>query len=302
MANKRPSWFPLNPLSFLGDLSCGMSPAAAGAYMRLVCKAWLQVPPATIPDNDDWMAQASGFPSTPDFLGCKQAVLSGWTPCADGRLTLPWLREAYDHAASKSRQARDAAKVKHASAERTHNGRNADAGYACLHLSGFPPGVISKGGPGETPLALPAAFEAFNRWSVVGRGCPLNAAHNEPQRVEGWLLETVATGQHLPLDGIQVNPLVGVPHVIDHLIAKGTEWKRGRNPFPYAFACVLSSLDDWRVSGRPPGEGGETGAPGGAPSGTGTGKRRGATGLARHLESKAHLESLSHKADNALPG
>jgi uncharacterized protein YdaU (DUF1376 family) len=115
-----PSWFPFNPATFRGKLAAGMNPKQAGAFMFLVCAAWFETPPASLPPDDSVLALASGFgEDVASWLGVKSVVLSGWTCREDGRLTLPWLRELYDRAAAKSRTARESANAKRSLSERT---------------------------------------------------------------------------------------------------------------------------------------------------------------------------------------
>lgn len=119
----RPSYFPHAPRFFLAQLCLGLSPEQSGALRTLVDVSWLETQPCSIPDDDASLARLAGFrDDVASWQKCRSVVLSGWTRCADGRWTLPWLREMYDYAVCKSRKARESANAK-----RPRNGRTANA-------------------------------------------------------------------------------------------------------------------------------------------------------------------------------
>lgn len=164
MTSNRPSWFPVNPKAVRGEQLFGMSATLAGAYWLLVCAAWLETPPASIPSDDTWLARNAGFSDVSAWIGCKSAVLSGWTERDDGRLVLPWLREAYDRAATKSRKARKAAAQ--SVAERSLSERSANAANTPLSsCSG------SEGKPKETGFSGFWALWPSHARKVNRKGC-----------------------------------------------------------------------------------------------------------------------------------
>jgi hypothetical protein len=159
----RPTWFPDDPLKMLGEYLLGMDAPSTGAYMRLVYVAWLQTPPATIPDDDKWLWPRAGFADLSAWEGCKQTVLSGWTQ-RDGRYELPWLRKLYDTAAEKCnknrRNGKKGADIKWSDSERHPSAKHppsdreafANTRASCSSSLSDSPSGYSEGGPGETAL------------------------------------------------------------------------------------------------------------------------------------------------------
>ncbi len=103
MAEKLP-YFPFYVNDFLtsGDVA-QMTPEAVGGYILLLCMAWHQDPPATIPADDATLARWARM--TPDrWEVCKRSVLTAFVPCETGRLSSPRLREEYDKAVCQHRR------------------------------------------------------------------------------------------------------------------------------------------------------------------------------------------------------
>jgi uncharacterized protein YdaU (DUF1376 family) len=96
MANGDLPYFPLYVKDFAtsGRVEA-MTTAEVGAYMLLLCKAWLETPPATIPDDDKILARWARL-NPAEWSECKQAVLSCFKASGDGRLVQPRLRAEYD--------------------------------------------------------------------------------------------------------------------------------------------------------------------------------------------------------------
>jgi hypothetical protein len=61
------------------------------AAVLLWCKAWLQVPAASLPDDDRILAHLSGAGSR--WTKLKAVALRGWVKCSDGRLYHPVIAE-----------------------------------------------------------------------------------------------------------------------------------------------------------------------------------------------------------------
>lgn len=161
-----PSWFPFNPATFRGKLAAGMNPKQAGAFMFLVCAAWFETPPASLPPGDSGLALRAGFgEDVESWLGVKSVVLSGWTCRDDGRLTLPWLRELYDRAVTKSRKAREAANAKHSLCERT-----AFAQHSASESGSDPPPFVRLVWNQVSPL-----YRAYARFRRGGQAAFLRA-------------------------------------------------------------------------------------------------------------------------------
>ena len=94
--DSRPPYFPFYPADFVSDGKVeAMTTVAVGAYLLLLCKAWRENPPATIPDNDAILAKWARI-SDEDWLECKPLVLAAWVFCKDGRWLQKRLRLEYD--------------------------------------------------------------------------------------------------------------------------------------------------------------------------------------------------------------
>jgi hypothetical protein len=69
------------------------------ASVLLWCKSWLQVPAASLPDDDRVLAHLTGL--GPNWKKVKAMALKGWIKCTDGRLYHPVVaekaREAWKH-------------------------------------------------------------------------------------------------------------------------------------------------------------------------------------------------------------
>lgn len=60
----------------------------------LWCASWHQVPAASLPDDDDVLAQLAGFGRVKkEWLRCRDGALRGWVMCSDGRLYHPVVAE-----------------------------------------------------------------------------------------------------------------------------------------------------------------------------------------------------------------
>lgn len=117
----KPPYFPFYAKDFMGDpLVMAMSTEAVGAYIRLLCAAWVATPPATIPADDSALSRLTAL--TPDrWSELRAEVLAPWQPTDDGRLEQPRLAKEYRKAAGVIKSNSRAAK------KRWQSGRNADA-------------------------------------------------------------------------------------------------------------------------------------------------------------------------------
>ena len=114
-------WFPFYPKDFAGDGKVeAMNTLAVGAYILLLCKAWAETPPASVPDDDATLARWSRV-SPEVWTEIKPMVLAPFTP-KDGRLVQRRLLAEWKRASGRSGKAR-----KSAEARWTKTGRNADA-------------------------------------------------------------------------------------------------------------------------------------------------------------------------------
>jgi len=83
-------YFPFYPDDFSSDAMVeAMSTTAVGCYALLLCKAWRETPPGTLPDNDWLLARWARCPINGDVCLCwddlKREVLAAFTLGEDGR-------------------------------------------------------------------------------------------------------------------------------------------------------------------------------------------------------------------------
>jgi hypothetical protein len=100
---------PLDVVALRGsELISDETPEACWAALRVWAAAWHQVPAASIPDNEQWIAQQAGYVvrgrlDVDGWAEVRRAVMRHWTRCADGRLYHATLAE---HAISAWNSAR----------------------------------------------------------------------------------------------------------------------------------------------------------------------------------------------------
>lgn len=90
--------FAFMPLDVLrlrdSDLAVKADGEAFRCAVLLWCASWHQVPAASLPDDDDVLAQLAGFGRvTKEWLRHREGALRGWVKCADGRLYHPVVAE-----------------------------------------------------------------------------------------------------------------------------------------------------------------------------------------------------------------
>jgi hypothetical protein len=73
------------------DLFAVSTGAEFKAAVALWCKAWLQVPAASLPNDEKVLAHLSG--AGPQWRRVRDVALRGWVLCADGRLYHPVIAE-----------------------------------------------------------------------------------------------------------------------------------------------------------------------------------------------------------------
>ena len=75
------------------DLASDETPEACWAAVLLWCASWHQVPAASIPDNDQWIAKQAGYAQrgkvAKEWADVRAGALHGWVKCSDGRLYHP---------------------------------------------------------------------------------------------------------------------------------------------------------------------------------------------------------------------
>ncbi|MBL8474414.1 MAG: DUF1376 domain-containing protein [Rhodocyclaceae bacterium] len=101
------------------ELVAVCSREAIGAALLLWCRAWKQVPAASLPDDERVLAAYSGL-GVPRFRKLRQEVLHGFVKCNDGRLYHKTLSEEAVVAFKKKQQFRN---KRETDAERLRNWR-----------------------------------------------------------------------------------------------------------------------------------------------------------------------------------
>lgn len=72
------------------DLAAYQAPEACWAAVLLWAAAWHQVPAASLPDDDRFLAKAAGYGRVVnEWMKVREGALHGWIKCADGRLYHP---------------------------------------------------------------------------------------------------------------------------------------------------------------------------------------------------------------------
>lgn len=76
------------------DMAAYESPEACWAAVLLWSAAWHQVPAASLPDDDRFLAKAAGYGRVvKEWANVREGALHGWVKCADGRLYHPVVAE-----------------------------------------------------------------------------------------------------------------------------------------------------------------------------------------------------------------
>ncbi|WP_431276247.1 hypothetical protein ACQ858_08330 [Variovorax ureilyticus] len=79
------------------DLASDESPEACWAAVLIWAASWHQVPAASIPDNDNWIAKQAGYAQrgkiAKEWANVRTGALRGWVLCSDGRHYHPVVAE-----------------------------------------------------------------------------------------------------------------------------------------------------------------------------------------------------------------
>jgi uncharacterized protein YdaU (DUF1376 family) len=96
MPNNHPPYFPLYVTDFMSSGKVtAMTTAAVGAYILLLCQAWSEEPPASIPNDDVTLARWARMSSV-DWAECRESVLAAFTLGKDNRWHQKRLRLEHD--------------------------------------------------------------------------------------------------------------------------------------------------------------------------------------------------------------
>jgi hypothetical protein len=133
------------------------------AALALWCKAWLQVPAASLPDDDRVLAHLSGTGAR--WKKIKAMALKGWVKCSDGRYYHPVVAEKAADAWKHRQAQRERANKRWGNAEPKQSG-NATAN-ATAHATASPAAMQGTGTVKDkkkeippNPQALPADLKA----------------------------------------------------------------------------------------------------------------------------------------------
>lgn len=148
----RPPYFPFYVTDFAADpVVEAMSTEGVGAYILLLCKAWHQDPPASLPNTDRVLARYSRL--TPDqWQEVKPEVTAAFSLGKDNRWHQKRLRKEYAAFAEKSE------KNKRAANKRWENERNATA-YANAKQR-----VSGSGSDSDSTGSEEEKMPGFDRW------------------------------------------------------------------------------------------------------------------------------------------
>lgn len=103
---QRPPYFPFYPADFASDGKVEiMTLEEIGAYILLLCKAWQETPPCTVP-NDDEILSAWARISPVNWLQLKSKVMAPWRLGTDNRYTQPRLFQEFQAFSVRARAAR----------------------------------------------------------------------------------------------------------------------------------------------------------------------------------------------------
>jgi hypothetical protein len=79
------------------DLASNETPEACWAAVLIWAASWHQVPAASVPNNDQWLAKVAGYVARgridPAWNEVRNGALRGWVACSDGRLYHPVVAE-----------------------------------------------------------------------------------------------------------------------------------------------------------------------------------------------------------------
>lgn len=76
------------------ELAASESPEACWAAVLLWAASWHQVPAASVPNDDKWLAKAAGYGRVvKEWMRVKEGAMRGFVECSDGRLYHPVVAE-----------------------------------------------------------------------------------------------------------------------------------------------------------------------------------------------------------------
>jgi uncharacterized protein YdaU (DUF1376 family) len=98
---EKPPYFPMYPKDLMGDdLVRVMDTMEFGAYVRLLCAAWVATPACTVPDDDTELARLAGL-SNAQWNRAKSRVMRPWKRLKNGRWVQPRLMKEFRRVAKQ---------------------------------------------------------------------------------------------------------------------------------------------------------------------------------------------------------
>lgn len=155
-------WMPLDTVRLLdSDLFAVASGEVFKAAVALWCKAWQQVPAASLPDDDRVLAHLSGAGGR--WRKIKGEALRGFVRCSDGRLYHPVIAEkALEAWAHRRAQRERAAKRWHPEGDaRAHATAHAAASATAMQGTGTGTRKETPSAGRQADAALRDGFDAF---------------------------------------------------------------------------------------------------------------------------------------------
>ena len=145
------------------ELASNETPEACWAAVLLWAASWHQVPAASIPNDDKWMAKAAGYGRVvKEWMRVRSGALRGFIECDDGRLYHPVVaekaREAW-HSKLEQRWRTECARIK------KHNERH----HTSLPRLSFVD-WMNAGCPQGQPLLVPDEDESKRQGEGQGQG------------------------------------------------------------------------------------------------------------------------------------
>lgn len=190
------------------DLASDESPEACWAAVLIWAASWHQVPAASIPDNDNWIAKQAGYAQrgriAKEWAAVRPGALRGWKLCSDGRYYHPVVAEkARDAWKSKLEQRwkSECGRIK------KHNQRHG-TNVSCPDFESW----IESGRPQGQPLFVPG-----DTTDLLGDKTGDNASKREGERQgqgQGLKKGATAPAPTAKLPACQLQAVVDLYHEI----------------------------------------------------------------------------------------
>lgn len=141
-------YFPFYVSDFATDGKVeAMSTAAVGAYILLLCKAWHETPPGSIPNDDAVLARWARM-SPHDWAECRLSVLSCFRPGPDNRLYQKRMQDEYRKLRGIRKLRSDAANARWRKQSKSNANGYAHALQTVSGSASVSPGSSGVGGAG----------------------------------------------------------------------------------------------------------------------------------------------------------